>query len=49
MLEWRLDAYRQWLKMEAPSWAHLDYPPIDYKSIFLLKCAPSARKIVLRA
>ncbi|AVI63843.1 MAG: Fe-S cluster assembly protein SufB [Halomonas sp.] len=33
MLEWRLDAYRQWLKMESPSWAHLDYPPIDYQSI----------------
>ncbi|RBI65767.1 Fe-S cluster assembly protein SufB [Vreelandella sulfidaeris] len=33
MLEWRLDAYRQWLKMEAPSWAHLDYPPIDYQAI----------------
>ena len=33
MLEWRLDAYRQWLKMETPSWAHLDYPPIDYQSI----------------
>lgn len=33
MLEWRLDAYRQWLKMKTPSWAHLDYPPIDYQSI----------------
>ncbi|GGW68146.1 MULTISPECIES: Fe-S cluster assembly protein SufB [Halomonadaceae] len=33
MLEWRLDAYRQWLKMEEPSWAHLDYPPIDYQAI----------------
>ncbi|GEN25249.1 Fe-S cluster assembly protein SufB [Halomonas cupida] len=33
MLEWRLDAYRQWLKMTAPSWAHLDYPPIDYQAI----------------
>ncbi|MGP5018252.1 Fe-S cluster assembly protein SufB [Vreelandella alkaliphila] len=33
MLEWRLDAYRQWLKMKEPSWAHLDYPPIDYQSI----------------
>ncbi|WP_447957628.1 Fe-S cluster assembly protein SufB [Vreelandella sp. EE7] len=33
MLEWRLDAYRQWLKMEEPSWAHLDYPPIDYQEI----------------
>ncbi|PRY61655.1 iron-regulated ABC transporter membrane component SufB [Vreelandella songnenensis] len=33
MLEWRLDAYHQWLKMKEPSWAHLDYPPIDYQSI----------------
>ncbi|MBF07289.1 MAG: Fe-S cluster assembly protein SufB, partial [Cobetia sp.] len=33
MLEWRLDAYQQWLKMKAPSWAHLDYPEIDYQAI----------------
>ncbi|QJQ95283.1 MULTISPECIES: Fe-S cluster assembly protein SufB [Halomonadaceae] len=33
MLEWRLDAYRQWLKMTPPSWAHLHYPPIDYQAI----------------
>lgn len=33
MLEWRLDAYRKWLKMTPPSWAHLDYPPIDYQAI----------------
>ncbi|MBE0404062.1 MULTISPECIES: Fe-S cluster assembly protein SufB [Halomonas] len=33
MLEWRLDAYRQWLAMKEPSWAHLDYPPIDYQAI----------------
>ncbi|GHE22805.1 Fe-S cluster assembly protein SufB [Halomonas urumqiensis] len=33
MLEWRLKAYHQWLKMKTPSWAHLDYPPIDYQSI----------------
>ncbi|QEM82375.1 Fe-S cluster assembly protein SufB [Halomonas binhaiensis] len=33
MLEWRLEAYRQWLKMTPPSWAHLDYPPIDYQAI----------------
>ncbi|WP_404377347.1 Fe-S cluster assembly protein SufB [Vreelandella aquamarina] len=33
MLEWRLDAYRQWLQMEEPSWAHLNYPPIDYQAI----------------
>ncbi|WP_253450630.1 Fe-S cluster assembly protein SufB [Halomonas sp. Y3] len=33
MLEWRLEAYRKWLKMTPPSWAHLDYPPIDYQAI----------------
>ena len=33
MLEWRLKAYHQWLKMTPPSWAHLDYPAIDYQSI----------------
>ena len=33
MLEFRLKAYRRWLKMESPSWAHLDYPPIDYQAI----------------
>jgi len=33
MLEWRLKAYRAWLKMTLPSWAHLDYPPIDYQAI----------------
>ncbi|KAA0015629.1 Fe-S cluster assembly protein SufB [Salinicola corii] len=33
MLEWRLEAYYQWLKMTPPSWAHLEYPPIDYQAI----------------
>nr|WP_297458016.1 Fe-S cluster assembly protein SufB [uncultured Halomonas sp.] len=33
MLQWRLDAYRQWLTMKTPSWTHLDYPPIDYQAI----------------
>ncbi|GEK71465.1 MULTISPECIES: Fe-S cluster assembly protein SufB [Halomonas] len=33
MLEWRLQAYHQWLKMTPPSWAHLNYPPIDYQAI----------------
>jgi Fe-S cluster assembly protein SufB len=33
MLEWRLKAYRHWLKMEEPAWANVRYPPIDYQSI----------------
>src|SRR5215208_4217006 len=33
MLEWRLKAYRHWLKMEEPTWANLQYPTIDYQDI----------------
>ena len=33
LLEWRLKAYRHWLTMKDPSWAHVDYPPIDYQDI----------------
>lgn len=33
MLEWRLQAYRRWLEMETPQWAHLDFPEIDYQNI----------------
>ncbi len=31
MLEWRLAAYRRWVKMEEPRWAMLHYPEIDYQ------------------
>jgi Fe-S cluster assembly protein SufB len=33
MLEWRLKAYRWWLKMKEPRWANLDFPPIDFQAI----------------
>ncbi|MDY7030886.1 MAG: Fe-S cluster assembly protein SufB, partial [Thermodesulfobacteriota bacterium] len=33
MLNFRLKAYRQWLKMSEPTWPHVDYPPIDYQNI----------------
>ena len=37
MLEWRLKAYRHWVKMEKsegePKWANVKYPPIDYQNI----------------
>ena len=33
MLEWRLNAYRRWLKMEVPKWPNVHYPPIDYQDI----------------
>jgi Fe-S cluster assembly protein SufB len=31
MLEFRLKAYREWLKMKTPDWAHLKIPPIDFQ------------------
>ena len=34
MLEWRLKAFRQWEKMEAPDWAKLDIPMIDYQDAY---------------
>jgi len=33
MLEWRLKAYRHWLTLQEPSWAHLHHAPIDYQAI----------------
>jgi len=33
MLEWRLKAYRHWLKMEEPKWANIHYDPINYQDI----------------
>ena len=33
MLEYRLKAYRHWLTMEEPDWAHLKIEPIDYQAI----------------
>ncbi|MDD8043299.1 MAG: Fe-S cluster assembly protein SufB, partial [Verrucomicrobiota bacterium] len=33
LLEWRLKAYENWLKMEEPHWAHLHYEPVDYQAI----------------
>ncbi|MGB5713827.1 MAG: Fe-S cluster assembly protein SufB, partial [Waterburya sp.] len=33
MLEFRLKAYRQWLKMSEPNWPHVEYPAIDYQNI----------------
>ena len=33
LLDWRLQAYRGWLKMAEPTWANVRYEPIDYQSI----------------
>ncbi|MDQ6969358.1 MAG: Fe-S cluster assembly protein SufB [Mariprofundus sp.] len=33
LLKWRLEAYRHWLTMTEPHWAHVNYKQIDYQSI----------------
>ena len=33
MLEWRLKAYRAWLKMEQPKWQNVHFPAINFQDI----------------
>ena len=33
LLDFRLKAYRHWLTLEPPTWAHLTIPPIDFQAI----------------
>ena len=42
MTESRLRAYRHWLKMEPPTWAHLRIPEIDFQDI-IYYAAPRVR------
>lgn len=44
MLEFRLRAYRQWLKMTPPTWAEVHYPPIDYQDIIYYSAPKSSQK-----
>ena len=43
MLERRLKAYRHWLTMKLPTWAHLTIPDIDFQDI-IYYAAPKPRK-----
>ena len=43
LLEWRLKAYRSWLKMTEPHWPNVKYAPIDYQSIVYYS-APKTQK-----
>jgi Fe-S cluster assembly protein SufB len=33
MLNWRLEAFHHWQTMKEPTWAHVDFKPIDYQAI----------------
>ena len=43
MLEWRLAAYREWLKMKEPTWSSVQYPKIDYQDMIYYS-APKNKK-----
>lgn len=33
LLDWRLNAFKTWKKMQEPHWAEIDYKPINYDSL----------------
>lgn len=43
LLEYRLKAFRHWLTMVEPTWAHVHYPPIDYQDI-IYYAAPKEKR-----
>ncbi|WP_255297467.1 Fe-S cluster assembly protein SufB [Anaerophaga thermohalophila] len=45
MLEFRLEAYRNWLKMKTPNWAHLNIPEIDFQNIIYYAAPKSKPKL----
>ena len=45
MLNWRLKAYRHWVKMPTPDWSKLSIEPIDYNEIYYYSAPKSAEKL----
>ncbi|MCL4151330.1 UNVERIFIED_CONTAM: hypothetical protein GTU68_061212 [Idotea baltica] len=45
MLEYRLKAYKHWLKLKEPNWAHVDYKPIDFQDI-IYYAAPKQKPLL---
>jgi Fe-S cluster assembly protein SufB len=33
LTEWRVKAYRHWTTLEEPTWAKVEFPPIDYQAL----------------
>ncbi len=44
MLEFRLRAYKTWLQMATPEWAHVEYPAIDYQDIIYYSAPKQSEK-----
>ena len=45
MLDWRLKAFKIWQGMEEPTWAHVQYPEINFQEIIYYS-APKPRKVL---
>jgi Fe-S cluster assembly protein SufB len=45
MLEYRMKAYRYWLTLKEPNWAHVNYKPVDFNDI-IYYAAPKRRKVL---
>jgi Fe-S cluster assembly protein SufB len=43
LLEYRLSAFRHWLTLSEPGWAHIHHPPISYQDI-IYYAAPKRKK-----
>ncbi|CAG1011104.1 FeS cluster assembly protein SufB [Burkholderiales bacterium] len=43
LLQWRLEAFRNWQQMVHPQWAQVVYPPIDFQDIYYY-AAPKSKK-----
>ncbi len=45
MREWRLKAYRHWLTMKEPHWAHAQYPQMDYQAMSYYSAPKQKKKL----
>jgi Fe-S cluster assembly protein SufB len=45
MLEYRLKAFRAWLKMKEPKWADVSYPEIDFQKIVYYSAPKQVKKL----
>jgi Fe-S cluster assembly protein SufB len=45
LLEWRLKAYRGWLKMTEPHWPNVTYKPIDYQDVIYYSAPRNKAKL----
>ena len=43
MLDWRLEAFKKWKRMEKPNWAKVSFPDINFQDIYYY-AAPKAKK-----